>query len=250
MAALVALDKSAIQPGDNSEHTRHDLILAYHPLVRTIACRMARRLPPSVDVDELINVGVLGLIDAIDRFDPERGVPFKAYAEIRIQGAMFDSLRNDDWVPRSVRRKFNRIEKTRNDLTLQLGRTPSPSEMAGKMDTTVEQFNTLVKDAHINRLVSLDVSTTQDGQTPLVESLSRDEETAEQNLCLQELKGEVASAVNKLPEKERMAVTLYYMQGLTLREIGKVLGVTESRACQLRGQGIKRLKFRLRKSVG
>ena len=250
MAALVALDQSAIQPGTNAEQTRHDLILEYHPLVRTIACRMARRLPPSVDVDELINVGVLGLIDAIDRFDPERGVPFKAYAEIRIQGAMFDSLRNDDWVPRSVRRKFNRIEKTRNDLTLHLGRKPTPTEMAKKMDTTVEEFNALAKEAQINRLVSLDVSTTQDGQTPLVESISRDETTAEQNICMQELKGEVASAVNKLPEKERMAVTLYYMQGLTLREIGKVLGVTESRACQLRGQGIKRLKFRLRKSVG
>ena len=87
---------------------RENLILNYYPLVRTIACRMARRLPPSVDVDELINVGVLGLIDAIDRFEPERGVPFKSYAEIRIQGAMFDSLRSDDWVPRSVRRKHNR----------------------------------------------------------------------------------------------------------------------------------------------
>ena len=92
--------------------SREELIISFHPLVRTIACRMARRLPPSVDVDEMINVGMLGLIDAVDRFDPERGVPFKSYAEIRIQGAMIDALRHDDWIPRSVRRKANHLEET------------------------------------------------------------------------------------------------------------------------------------------
>jgi len=233
----------------SSEQTRHDLILEYHPLVRTIACRMARRLPPSVDVDELNNVGVVGLIDAIDRYDPERGVPFKAYAEIRIQGSMFDSLRNDDWVPRSVRRKYNRIEHARNSLTYQLGRAPDREEMAKHLETSVHKFDTLIREARISRLISLNVSTTPNGDTPLIESIARDEMSAEQSMCAEELKSEVASAVTNLPEKERVAVTLYYMQGLTLKEIGTILGVTESRACQLRGQGIKRLKFRLRSTV-
>jgi RNA polymerase sigma factor for flagellar operon FliA len=232
-----------------TEQNRQQLILDYYPLVRTIACRMARRLPPNVDVDELINVGTLGLIDAVDRYDPSRGVPFKAYAEIRVQGSMFDSLRGDDWVPRSVRRKVNRIEAARQRLTLSLGRDPDRSEMANAMDLSTDEYDAVCKDARIKRLISLDMPTTEDGHTPLVEILPRDEETVEQHMCREELKTEVAHAVSCLPEKERVAVTLYYMQGVTLREIGDLLGVTESRACQLRSQGVKRLKFRLRKSV-
>ena len=229
--------------------SREELILSYHPLVRTIACRMARRLPPSVDVDELINVGMIGLIDAVDRFDPERGVPFKSYAEIRIQGAMIDALRHDDWVPRSVRRKSNRIEDTRLRLSRSLGRAPTREEMATTLDTSVEEFEGLVRDARITRLISLDVSTTDDGRTPLVESISRNDANAEDQMGSEQLKELITHAVNCLPEKERVAVTKYYLQGLTLRQIGAILGVTESRACQLRGQGIKRLKFRLRHAV-
>lgn len=233
----------------DSQLSRDELILSYHPLVRTIACRMARRLPPSVDVDELINVGMIGLIDAVDRFDPERGVPFKSYAEIRVQGAMIDSLRNDDWVPRSVRRKSNRIEEVRLQLSRNLNRDPSREEMAAAMETSVESYEGLVRDARITRLISLDVSTTDDGRTPLVESIGREDDSAEEQLGMEQLKELVTHAVGCLPEKERVAVTKYYLQGLTLRQIGAILGVTESRACQLRGQGIKRLKFRLRHAV-
>lgn len=233
----------------DSQRSREELILSYHPLVRTIACRMARRLPPSVDVDELINVGMIGLIDAVDRFDPERGVPFKSYAEIRVQGAMIDALRHDDWVPRSVRRKSNRIEDVRLQLSRNLGRDPTREEMATALDTTVEDYEGLVRDARITRLISLDVSTTDDGRTPLVESIGREDDSAEEQLGMEQLKELVTHAVGCLPEKERVAVTKYYLQGLTLRQIGAILGVTESRACQLRGQGIKRLKFRLRHAV-
>ena len=237
-----------LTPAD-TEFNRQQLILDYYPLVRTIACRMARRLPPSVEVDELINVGTLGLIDAVDRYDASRGVPFKAYAEIRVQGAMFDSLRGDDWVPRSVRRKVNRIDNARHRLTLSLGGVPNREQMAEALEMSTDEYDALCEDARIKRLISLDMPTTEDGHTPLVEILPRDEATAEETLCNEELKTEVAHAVQCLPEKERAAVTLYYLQGITLREIGEILGVTESRACQLRGQGVKRLKFRLRNAV-
>jgi RNA polymerase sigma factor for flagellar operon FliA len=233
----------------DAEFNRQQLILDYYPLVRTIACRMARRLPPSVEVDELINVGTLGLIDAVDRFDSSRGVPFKAYAEIRVQGAMFDSLRSDDWVPRSVRRKVTRIDNARHRLNLTLGRNPNREEMASELEMSTDQYDSLCQDARIKRLMSLDMPTTEDGNTPLVEIISNDEASAEDVLCNAELKTEVAHAVLCLPEKERAAVTLYYLQNVTLREIGEILGVTESRACQLRGQGVKRLKFRLRNAV-
>jgi len=240
---------AALLTPTDAAFNREQLILDYYPLVRTIACRMARRLPPSVEIDELINVGTLGLIDAVDRYDASRGVPFKAYAEIRVQGAMYDSLRGDDWVPRSVRRKINRIEAARQRLTLEHGRTPDRDEMAEALEMTPEAYDGLCEDARIKRLISLDMPTTNEGNTPLVEILPRDEATVEQHICREELKAEVAHAVQCLPEKERVAVTLYYLQGVTLREIGEILDVTESRACQLRGQGIKRLKFRLRNAV-
>jgi len=162
---------------------------------------------------------------------------------------MYDSLRGDDWVPRSVRRKVNRIEDVRQRLTLDLGHSPNREEMAEGLEMNTQEYDALCDDARIKRLISLDMTTTEDGHTPLVEILPRDEATVEQHICHEELKREVAQAVACLPEKERVAVTLYYLQGVTLREIGEILGVTESRACQLRGQGVKRLKFRLRKSV-
>ena len=200
-------------------------------------------------MDELINIGTLGLIDAVDRYDASRGVPFKAYAEIRIQGAMFDSLRGDDWVPRSVRRKVNRIEHAKKSLTFSLGRDPSRDEMAGALEMSTDEYDALVRDARIKKLISLDIPTTEDGHTPLVEIIPGQDEGVDSILCREELKSEVAHAVSCLPEKERVAVTLYYMQGVTLKEIGEILDVTESRACQLRSQGVKRLKFRLRNAV-
>jgi RNA polymerase sigma factor for flagellar operon FliA len=228
------------------QDTREQLILEHYPLVRTIACRMVRRFPSCVDVDVLINVGALGLIDAVDRFDPSREVPFKAYAEIRVRGAIVDALRESDWVPRSVRRKYNRIENARLTLHRRLGREPRRSELAEAMELTMAQFDKLSADAQLRRLVSLDNPVDHVNLTPLSERLSDDSEELTDIWEAAELRGEVVRAVQNLPEKERTAVALYYLKNLTLKEIGKVLGVTESRACQLRGQGVKRLKFRLR----
>ncbi len=235
---------TALSP--QKQDTREQLILDHYPLVRTIACRMVRRFPSCVDVDELINVGALGLIDAVDRFDPSREVPFKAYAEIRIRGAIVDALREADWVPRSVRRKYNRIEDARITLHRELGREPSRSELAHALELTMAQFDALAGDAQVRKLVSLDNPVDDDNLTPLSERLSDDSEDLTELWCKAELRGSVVRAVQNLPKKERTAVALYYLNNLTLKEIGKVLGVTESRACQLRAQGVKRLKFRLR----
>jgi RNA polymerase sigma factor for flagellar operon FliA len=188
-------------------------------------------------------------MDAIDRFDPLRGVPFKSYAEIRIQGSIYDSLRGDDWVPRSVRRKANRIDRARADFINASQRNPTREEMAESLQMTVDQYDALAADARINRLVSLDATTTEDGASPLADTLPRMDPSVEQNLCMDELGMEVEHAVACLPDNERVAVTLYYMQNMTLKEIGAVLGVTESRACQLRSQGVKRLQYRLRNAM-
>lgn len=226
--------------------TRHDWILEHYPLVRMIAHRLARRLPPSVEVEELVNAGVIGLIEAIDRFKADRGVPFKSYAEIRIQGAMLDALRDADWVPMSVRRRHNRMARTRQQLRRELGRDPSRAEMAEAMELDPAAYDEYYEAGRLRSLVSLDAPATGDGSSLLVDNLA-DEEAAsvEELIGSRELCALVAHAVRCLPKKERIAVSLYYLRGLTLREIGEVMGVTESRACQLRGQGVKRLKFRL-----
>jgi len=228
---------------------REELILAHYPLVRTIASRMIRRFPASVDLDELVNVGALGLIDAVDRFDESRNVPFKAYAEIRIRGAIVDALREADWVPRSVRRKVNRIEAAREKLFRALDRTPTREEMAKELEISVKAYEDLAGDARIRKLVSLDAPVDDDNSTALVDRVENGDEDFLTTWTKDELKAQVIQAVHNLPKKERTAVALYYLHELTLKEIGQVLGVTESRACQLRSSGIKRLKFRLDRTV-
>ena len=228
---------------------REQLILEHYPLVRTIASRMIRRLPSSVELDELVNVGALGLIDAVDRFDPSRRVPFKAYAEIRVRGAIVDALRGADWVPRSVRRKVNRIEAAREKLMRELDRTPNRDEMAAELEMSVEEYEDLCGDAQIRKLVSLDAPVDDENTTTLVDRIGNDDEDVLTTWGREELKAEVMRAVHHLPKKERTAVALYYLHELTLKEIGEVLGVTESRACQLRSAGVKRLKFRLARTV-
>jgi RNA polymerase sigma factor for flagellar operon FliA len=240
---------TAIAPITKTNDPREQLILEHYPLVRTIACRMVRRFPSSVDVDELINVGAMGLIDAVDRFDSSRNVPFKAYAEIRIRGSIVDALRKNDWVPRSVRRKFSRIENTRTQLLRSNGIEPSRDEMANALEISVDKYDSLCTDSQIRRLVSLDAPADSENLTPLTERIAGDNDDPTDIWAAEELRDQVNEAVHVLPTKERTAVSLYYLHGLTLKEIGEILGVTESRACQLRGQGIKRLKFRLRSAV-
>lgn len=240
---------AAIAPISKTDDPRERLILEHYPLVRTIACRMVRRFPSSVDVDELINVGAMGLIDAVDRFDTSRNVPFKAYAEIRIRGAIVDALRKSDWVPRSVRRKFSRIESTRTQLLRTTGANPNREQMAKALEMSVDEYEDLVGDSHIRKLVSLDSPADAENPTPLSERIAGENEDPTETWAAAELREKVIESVHLLPAKERSAVSLYYLHGLTLKEIGEILGVTESRACQLRGQGIKRLKFRLRGAV-
>ena len=241
---------AAIATRSNTSHssTREQRILQHYPLVRTIAARMIRRFPSSVELDELVNVGALGLIDAVDRFDPSRQVPFKAYAEIRIRGAIVDALREADWVPRSVRRKHNRIEAARDKLVFDLDRAPSREELAAELELSDGAYEKLEADARLKKLVSLDAPVDDDNDTHLIDRVASSDEDFLTTWEKDELKAAIVNAVHNLPRKERTAVSLYYLHGMTLKEIGQVLGVTESRACQLRSSGIRRLKFRLDRS--
>jgi RNA polymerase sigma factor FliA len=224
---------------------RERLMLQHYPLVRTIAGRLVRRLPPSVDVNELIQEGFIGLIEAIDRFDPARSVPFKAYAEIRIRGAMVDKLRDIDHVPRSVRRKFAQIQAAKEALRRELGREPSAEEMATRLEMTAEEYDDYVTDAQIWNIVSINAPVGEDGDQDLQSTIPDEVDGAPELLINFELNDRVKDAIGRLPERQRIVVELYYMRGLSLKEIADNLGVTESRACQLRGAGVDSLKKRL-----
>lgn len=236
-----------LSPTPNAEIAREQMILEHYPLVRRIAGRVARQLPPNVRVDDLVSAGVLGLISAVDRFDPDRPTPFKAYAKIRIHGAMIDELRQADWVPRSVRCKFNRIASVRNYLDLRR-RQATPEATADFLGLTLQQLAAMELDSSIQLLVSLDEPDDYKGDDlrgTRVDRVPTPEPDALEQMLQTCTWGEVLEAIQKLPRKERIAVSLYYLQGMFLKEIGEVLNVGESRACQLRANGVQRLRSRL-----
>lgn len=229
---------------------REALILEHTPMIRYVAGRIAMRLPSHVPLEDLSSAGVLGLIDAVDKYDPSLNVKFKTYAEFRIRGAILDELRAMDWVPRSVRKKSSRLEDTYHKLQNQLGRAASDEEVAQALGVSLDEFFTLLDEVKGVSLLSLD-----DQQSPLgqldseqvLDALGReDTEDPLSQLGLAELRRQVAQAIEGLPEKEKLVVSLYYYDELTMREIGEVLGYTESRISQMHTKAILRLRARLR----
>lgn len=229
---------------------REALILEHTPLIRYVAGRIAMRLPSHVPLEDLYSAGVLGLIDAVDKYDPRQNVKFKTYAEFRIRGAILDELRAMDWVPRSVRRKSSKLEDAYHTVQNQLGRAASDEEVASALGVSLDEFFHLLDEVKGVNLLSLD-----DQNSPLanldseqvLEALGReDNEDPLTQLGLAELRRAVASAIEGLPEKEKLVVSLYYYDELTMREIGEVLGYTESRISQMHTKAILRLRARLR----
>lgn len=227
---------------------REQLITQHYPMARAIACRIHQGLPQSVDLDDLISAGVEGLIEAVDRYDPTRSVSLKSYARHRIHGAVVDALRAVDWVPRSVRRKADRIKRATVRVRELHDGEATREQVAAQLEVPLGKYDAMVKDSEIRPLLSLDAPMGDDNATPLVEQVSQTEDFLAQ-WQREELKDAIIAAIDRLPERERTAIALYYLHELSLKEVGKVLGVTESRACQLCGQGIRRLRKRLRHHV-
>ena len=227
---------------------REQLVLKHYPMARAIACRIYQRLPKTIDLDDLISAGVTGLLEAIDRYDPERAVPFETYAKHRIHGAVVDTLRSSDWVPRSVRRKVDLININRNKLKEDLGRLPTRNEMAARLEMNTKKYDALVADAQIRSLLSLDAPVGEENPTPMVEQIAGDDDV--QGYWLNEEMKEEVLRPCKISQRERKQHWRCTTYDLSLKEAGKVLGVTESRACQLCSQGIQRLRRRLRHLIG
>ncbi|RUM87100.1 MAG: FliA/WhiG family RNA polymerase sigma factor [Thermodesulfatator sp.] len=231
-----------------------ELIFEHLSLVKYLAQRLAGRLPPALDPEDLISAGLLGLIEAAQRFDPSRKIQFKTFAEFRIRGAMLDQLRQLDWTPRSVKEKAARLEKTIHQLEQRLGRPPEDEEVAQELGLSLDDYYRLLEEVRGLTLVDMEAlkKRLEDQEGLEVESLlaAEDEEDPFEKLGLKELAEALAQAISELPEKERLVITLYYYEGLTMKEIGRVMGYTESRISQLHSQALLRLRGQLRERLG
>jgi RNA polymerase sigma factor FliA len=228
---------------------RDRLIVTYAPLVKYVAGRLGSGLPAHVDDEDLVSYGLLGLIGAIERFDPDRGIKFETYALGRIKGAIIDELRSLDWVPRSVRSRAREIERSIAELEAKLGRAPTDEEIAAKLGVTEEDLDEDLLEISRTSIAALDELWTVSSGGDQIALIDTIEDPAgpspTTSLDETELREAMADAIARLPEREKLVVTLYYYEELTLREIGEVLGVTESRVSQLHTKAILRLKARL-----
>lgn len=249
MSEVSLIKKLKTENGGKLTAKQKDLVIAeYAPLIKFIAQKIAIRLPSNIELDDLISSGVIGLMDAIDKYDPTRDNKFKTYAEFRIRGAILDELRAQDWVPRSVRDKAKSLERAVSRLEANLGRIPEDHEVADEMGITVEEYYTLVNQVKPVSVLSIDEQASYSsvdkrsllsivdgykGQNPYFQVSSK------------KLKKMIAKAIESLPERQRLVLSLYYYEDLNLKEIGKVLRVTESRVSQLHAQAVNRLKLKL-----
>ncbi len=242
------LKKYKEDPQKLTAEQKDKLIMEYAPLIKFIAQKIAIRLPSNIELDDLISSGVIGLMDAIEKYDPSRDNTFKTYAEFRIRGAILDELRAQDWVPRSVRDKAKLLDRTLVKLEADLGRNATDEEVAEKLNLSMPEFYDLVNQVRPVSLLSIDEQATFSNvdKKSILSLLDGCKISNPFNqLNLKTVKEIVTGAINELPEKQRLVLSLYYYEDLNLKEIGRVLRVTESRVSQLHAQAVSRLRGKL-----
>ena len=250
----LASQQKVYEPQVPSSPERDELILEHLPQIKYIAQRISAKLPSHVELNDLVSAGILGLLDAIEKFDPNRGVKFKTYAELRIKGAILDSLRNLDWAPRSLRKKSKDLERVYRELEQRLGRPATDKEVCESMEISLEEFYELVdqiKGLNLGSFQELASQEDDKNSEPLVKYIPDAPQMDPFFLFHKsEIQNILSGAVDALPKKERLVVSLYYFDELTMKEIGKVLGVNESRVSQLHTKAMLRLRTKLRKVNG
>jgi len=240
------------EPVPSPSQMRDQLIVDHLPLVKYLAQRIAARLPSSVEVNDLISAGIIGLIDAVEKFEPERGIKFTTYARRRICGAILDDLRSLDWAPRSLRKKARDLESAYSKLERELGRAVSDEEVAGELGMEIDEYYRLINDLNGITIGGFETlgDSQDEGGASTIDMINYLPDAPERNpyfvLELNELREHLAAAIDRLPEKERLVISLYYHDELTMKEIGNVLGVNESRISQLHTRAVLRLRTRLR----
>ena len=226
------------------ESSEDDLVIRHAPLVKRVEYHLKGRLPDSVQVDDLIQSGMLGLLEAAKNFDSTQGASFETYAGIRIRGAMLDEIRRGEWAPRSVHKNNREISQTIHNLEQELGRPVFDREIAQALDVDLEQYHKMLRDGLGVKLFSLNEMVFNDGET-ISDKVPNNEPTPSAQVEQHAFSEQLAKAIEELPEKEKLVLSLYYEQEFNLREIGEVLGVSESRVSQLHGQAAMRLRSRL-----
>jgi RNA polymerase sigma factor for flagellar operon FliA len=220
-------------------------VAEYAQLVKRLAYQLAARLPSSVEVDDLVQAGMMGLLDALSSYDDSHGAQFETYATQRIRGSMLDELREVDWVPRSVRKHARDIEHAIHRLEQELGKPPSEQQIADKMEISLSEYQEMLADARGHQLVHYEDFENEDGES-VAFNLADDRPTPLQLLQEEGMRTSLVQAITELPEREKLVMAMYYQEDLNLKEIGSVLGVSESRICQLHSQAIIRLRSKMR----
>lgn len=239
------------ESGQLTPEKRNELVLTYTPLIKYIATRLASRLPAHVSLDDLISCGIIGLIDAIAKFDLSKNVQFKTYAEFRIKGAMLDELRALDWVPRSVRNKVTQLEHSYATIEKKLGRPAKDDEVAKSLNLSMDGFHKLLDETKTVTFLDIELlkksaPELNSGMSAMMNDPTYDPFTA---LSFAQIRDLLAEAIRELPEKEKLTVSLYYFEELTMKEIGEVLGYTESRISQMHSKAVLRLRTKLKKAL-
>ncbi|RJG07914.1 RNA polymerase sigma factor FliA [Noviherbaspirillum cavernae] len=226
---------------------KQDLLVEHASLVKRLAHQMRAKLPPSVEVDDLIQAGMMGLLDAVNRYEETHGAQFETYAVQRIRGAMLDELRSSDWLPRSIRQNMRKVDVAINAVQQRLGRSPSETEIADELKVSLPDYQEMLSDGSGHQLIYYEDFHDGDGNENFLDRYCVDE-ASDPLRCLVNgaFRGAVVDAIEGLPEREKILMSLYYEQELNLKEIGAVMGVSESRVCQLHSQAISRLRSKLR----
>lgn len=229
---------------------KSDLLTQYMPMVKRLAHHMMGRLPPSVEEDDIVQAGMMGLLDAISRYDEAQSAQFEAYAIQRIRGSMIDELRQSDWMPRSARSSMRKIEQAISTLQHQLGRQPTEGEIARAMNLPLAEYQSLLGDARGHQLLYFEDFGESDESDSFLDKQSADETGMPLPQLLDaNLRACIIAGIENLPEREQLLMSLYYEQELNLREISEIFGVSESRICQLHGQAIARLRSKLKEDA-
>ena len=232
------------------EQQREQRIVGNLELVKFQALRLYARVPSSVELNDLMSYGVMGLMDAVDKFDESRGVKFKTYAELRIRGAILDGLRELDWVPRSLRKRQKELEAAFHKLENILGRAADDEEVAAELGLEIEEYFSLLNDLKGVSLGSLESSGPDSDDSPLNYLADSEENLPTVAVEKKQVKALLIKAIEQLPDKEKLVLSLYYFEGLTMKEVGKVLEITESRVSQLHSKAVLRLRGKISKSLG
>jgi RNA polymerase sigma factor for flagellar operon FliA len=224
---------------------REQLVQQYAPLVKRIAHHLMARLPANVQLEDLVQNGMFGLLDAFARYEEGLGAQFETYASQRIRGAMLDGLRENDWLPRSLRREMRRVENSLQRLEQQYGRPPSEGELAENLGMSLADYQKLLQEARGHRILYLDDFTDEEGEGFLARHLGSSEDDPVARLEDKNLRQALVRAIDALPEREKLLMALYYEEELNQKEIGEIMGVSESRICQLHSQAVSRIRGRL-----